>query len=163
TGRSAAFYLESYGGTAVAALTLASGPFLERPPGDFTERGFLFRRGGLSLSDGPWPEMPDGVQARRIEREELETMVPGLRPRWTKALFEPGCADIDVAALHGAFLGQFRRAGGSVATGSRLERATWSDGAWSVSLAGGSNVRAGMLVNAAGAWGDEVAVRCGVA
>src|SRR6185295_1319993 len=67
TGRSAACYLESYGGTAVAALTLASGPFLERPPGDFSERGFLFRRGGLSLSDGPWPEMPDGVQARRIE------------------------------------------------------------------------------------------------
>jgi D-arginine dehydrogenase len=163
TGRSAAFYLESYGGPAIAKLTIASGPFLERPPSDFSERGFLFRRGGLSVSDGPWPEVPDGVVARRIERKALEVMVPGLRPRWTRALFEPGCADIDVAALHGAFLGQFRRAGGSVETGSRLERATWSDGAWSVSLTGGSNLRAALLVDAAGAWGDEVAVRCGVA
>ena len=163
TGRSAAFYLESYGGAAVADLTIASGPFLDCPPPDFSERGFLFRRGGLSVSDGPWPEVPDGVPARRIERGELETMVPGLRLRWTRALFEPGCADIDVAGLHAAFLGQFQRAGGSVATGSRLERAAWSDGAWSVSLADGSNLRAAMLVDAAGAWGDEVAVRCGVA
>jgi D-arginine dehydrogenase len=163
TGRSAAFYLESYGGRAVAELTLASGAFLERPPSVFSERGFLFRRGGLSVSDGPWPEVPDGVVARRIEREALELMVPGLRPRWTRALFEPGCADIDVGALHAAFLGQFRRAGGTVSTDSRLEWATWSDGAWSVSLTSGSNLRAALLVDGAGAWGDEVAVRCGVA
>ena len=163
TGRSAAFYLESYGGPAVAELTLASGPFLEAPPRDFSERGFLFRRGGLSLSDGAWPEAPEGVAARRIERDELEAMVPGLRPRWTRALFEPGCADIDVAALHAAFLSQFRRAGGLVATGSRLEWAAWSDGAWLVSMAGGSKLRAAILVDAAGAWGDEVAERCSVA
>ena len=41
TGRSAAFFLESYGGPQVAELTIASGPFLDRPPADFSGRGFL--------------------------------------------------------------------------------------------------------------------------
>ena len=44
TGRSAAFYLESYGGPQVAKLTMASGGFLTDPPADFSEHGFLRRR-----------------------------------------------------------------------------------------------------------------------
>src|SRR6476659_4501623 len=104
TGRSAAFYLESYGGPDVARLTIASGPFLEAPPADFAEQGFLHRRGCLHLSDGEWPELPAGVAARRVDRLELERLVFGIAPRWTRALLEPGCADIDVAALHAAFL-----------------------------------------------------------
>ena len=45
TGRSAAFYLESYGGPDVAKLTLASRPFLAEPPEEFSESGFLRVRG----------------------------------------------------------------------------------------------------------------------
>src|SRR5436190_9014096 len=163
TGRSAAFYLESYGGAEVARLTTASGPFLECPPAEFSERGFLFRRGALDISDGDWPEIPAGVTARRIERRELEDLIPGLRPRWVKALFEPSCADIDVAALHAAYLRQFQRAGGKVATNARLKQAKRIGGGWTISLADGSSIRAAMIVNAAGAWVDEVAERCGVA
>lgn len=163
TGRSAAFYLESYGGWAVAELTIASGAFLENPPPEFSERGFLLRRGGLDISDGDWPEVPANVVARRVERQELEAMIPGLRPRWDKALLEPRCADIDVAALHAAFLRQFRRAGGSVATRSRLDSAKSTDGEWTVSLDDGATIRAPVLVDAAGAWVDDVAGRSGVA
>src|SRR3954462_826903 len=64
TGRSAAFYLESYGGAEVAKLTVASGAFLDNPPKDFSDIGFLFHRGGLDISDGDWPQVPDGVPAR---------------------------------------------------------------------------------------------------
>ena len=163
TGRSAAFYLESYGGADVARLTAASGGFLDDPPKDFAESGFLFHRGGLDISDGDWPEVPAGVPARRVEREELERLIPGLRPQWTKALFEPGCADIDVAALHGAWLRQFRRAGGTVATSARLESARRIGDEWEVALEDGSELRAGVLVDSAGAWADSVAEACGVA
>ena len=162
TGRSAAFYLESYGGAEVARLTTASGPFLENPPAAFSERSFLCRRGALDISDADWPEVPAGVAARRIERDELEKLIPGLRSRWLRALFEPSCADIDVAALHAAYLRQFQRAGGKVVTNAKLERAKRIDGAWIVSLADGSSVRAALIVNAAGAWADEVAERCAV-
>jgi D-arginine dehydrogenase len=163
TGRSAAFYLESYGGAEVARLTAASGDFLDAPPKIFSERGFLFHRGGLDISDGDWPEIPDGVPARRVEREELETLIPGLRPPWTKALFERGCAVIDVAALLAAYLRQFRRAGGTVATRARLQKARRTGGRWSVALDDGSEIQAAVLVDAAGAWADAVAEACGVA
>jgi len=162
TGRSAAFFLESYGGPAVADLTIASGNFLDQPPANFSERGFLGRRGAVHLSDNGWPELPSSVATHRIERDELEAMIPGIRPRWTRALFEPACADIDVAALHAAYLRQFKRAGGEVRCGSGLQRAAFGDGRWSVSLADGSALESPVLVNAGGAWADRVAEACGV-
>src|SRR4051812_2522698 len=97
TGRSAAFYLESYGGPEVARLTAASRQFLAEPPPAFSEHGFLRTRGDLHLTRDELPELPPAVKTRIVERPELEQLVPGILPQWRRALFEPGCADIDVA------------------------------------------------------------------
>lgn len=156
TGRSAAFYLESYGGPAVAPLTRASGPFLE-------EGGYLRRRGAVHLGKGEWPEVPDGVPSRPLERSAIEALVPGVRPEWDRGLFEPGCADIDVARLHAAYLAQFRRSGGTIATASKVGKAERTGEGWRIGVTNGGTVEAGLLVNAAGAWGDEIAALAGVA
>lgn len=157
TGRSAAFYLESYGGPEVAKLTLASRDFLAAPPADFSDRGFLIVRGDLHVTRDVLPELPPEVETRVVERAELEKMVPGIRPEWHRALFEPGCADIDVAALHAAFLRRFGRDGGKIATRARLIRAELRGGRWAVTLSDGSVLEASILVNSAGAWADELA------
>ena len=162
TGRSAAFWLESYGGPKVAMLSSASRRFLDSPPAGFADRGFLRTRGDLHLSRGGWPELPPGIESRRIERPELERMLPGVRPEWRCALFEPGCADIDVASLHQAYLRAFRKDGGKVATDARLMSAEWRAGQWEVELANGSDLTAAILVNAAGAWSDDVAEHCAI-
>ncbi|HEY6662883.1 MAG TPA: FAD-dependent oxidoreductase [Sphingomicrobium sp.] len=162
TGRSAAFWLESYGGSKVALLSGASRAFLDHPPPDFAESGFLHTRGDVHVSDGDWPEVPEGIVARRLGRADLERIVPGIRPRWTRALLEPGCADIDVAGLHAAYLRQFRQRGGQVATRVRLTSATLKAGVWVIALEDGATIRAATLVNAAGAWADPVAAACGV-
>lgn len=162
TGRSAAFWLESYGGPVVARLSTASRAFLDSPPVDFSDRGFLRQRGDLHISRGDLPELPDGIESRVIERDELERLVPGIRPEWRRALFEPGCADIDVAGLHAAYLRRFRRAGGAVRTSSSLRSATRRDGRWAAMLGDGSSVSAAIIVDAAGAWADGVAIAAGV-
>jgi len=162
TGRSAAFWLESYGGPDVAKLTSASRDFLDSPPSEFADSGFLHTRGDVHVSDGDWPEVPDGIRAERLDRQQLEQLVPGIRPRWTRALFEPGCADIDVAGLHAAYLRQFRKQGGAVATSSRIQSAQRRGDRWSVSLDDGSSIAASLIVDAAGAWADPVAEACGV-
>jgi D-arginine dehydrogenase len=162
TGRSAAFYLESYGGPEVAKLTVASRAFLDSPPPDFSERGFLRVRGDLHITRDELPEVPPGIENRIIERGELERLVPGIRPEWHRALFEPGCADIDVASLHSAYLRQFRRAGGEVRNPARLESAKRCEGEWRVRFEDGSTLNAGVLVNAGGAWADSVAAACAV-
>jgi D-arginine dehydrogenase len=162
TGRSAAFFLESYGGPVVARLAAASHDFLAAPPDGFAEEGFLRPRGALHLSRGQWPELPPGVNAYRVVREELEQRIPGIKSDWLKALFEPSCADIDVAALHLAYLRKFRRDGGEVRTNARLVEGRWDGDQWIVTLADGSDIRAPVLVDAAGAWADSVARSCGV-
>jgi D-arginine dehydrogenase len=162
TGRSAAFWLESYGGPEVAKLTAASREFLDRPPADFSEAGFLRTRGDVHISGDGWAEVPAGVEHRRLSREELEIMVPGIRPEWQFAVLEPGCADIGVAALHAAYLSKFRRLGGEVATDAKLERGSRSGGRWTIRTEKGETFSAPVIVNAAGAWADEVAQGCGV-
>ena len=162
TGRSAAFWLESYGGPNVAVLSAASRDFLANPPADFSDHGFLRERGAVHLTQDLLPELPEGVESRVVEREELERLVPGVRPKWQRALLEPGCADIDVAGLHDSYLRKFRREGGTLANDARLETATYEEGLWRVRLSGGSAVHASVLVNAAGAWADRVAEACGV-
>lgn len=157
TGRSAAFYLESYGGPAVAKLTLASRAFLLQPPQEFSAQGFLRVRGDLHITRDELPEVPATVETRMIERAELEAMVPGIKPEWRRALFEPGCADIDVAGLHSAYLRKFRRSDGEIVTRSRVRRAERKDGEWLITLDDGSTVTASILVDAAGAWVDSVA------
>src|SRR5690348_5788202 len=147
TGRSAAFYLESYGGPDVAKLTLASRSFLDSPPTNFSDRGFLRQRGDLHLTRDALPDLPPQVSTRVVERAELEQLVPGIRPEWRRALFEPGCADIDVAALHAAYLRAFRMAGGGVRTDARLTSATRKDGTWTILLEDGSSLSSSILVN----------------
>ena len=124
TGRSAAFWLESYGGPKVSALSGASRPFLEAPPAHFSESGFLRTRGAVHLGRDEQPESPEGVESRPLDREELHRLVPGIRLGWHFAVYEPGCADIDVAALHAAYLRQFKKRGGRIETNARLDRAT---------------------------------------
>jgi D-arginine dehydrogenase len=163
TGRSAAFYLESYGGAEVAKLTLASRDFLLAPPNDFSDEGFLRIRGDLHVTRDELPEVPASVETRIVERDELERIVPGIRPEWHRALLEPGCADIEVASLHAAFLRRFRKNGGTVSTRSQLHRATRKGDCWTVELTDGSTVSGSLLVNAAGAWADPVAIACSAA
>jgi D-arginine dehydrogenase len=162
TGRSAAFWLESYGGPVVAQLSAASRPFLDRPPQDFSEQGFLRTRGDLHLTHDELPEIPASVETRIVERAELEKLIPRIRPEWRRALFEPGCADIDVAALHAAYLRHFRQFGGAVQTHSALVSATRESGGWRATLRDGTTIQTEVIVNAAGAWADSVARSCAV-
>lgn len=157
TGRSAAFYLESYGGAEVAKLSIASRPLLDAPPPEFSERGFLHTRGDLHITTDELPELPPAVETRIVERPELERLIPGIKPQWRRALFEPACADIDVAGLHAAFLRKFRRDGGVVRTDAKVQSAVHRIGSWDVRLEDGSVLNAPTIVNAAGAWADTVA------
>jgi D-arginine dehydrogenase len=166
TGRSAAFWSESYGGPLVQPLTSASGAFLANPPPDFSDRSFLTPRGAVHIADsagrGALADLAGfpGVELLPLDRNALERIVPGLRPGWDQGLSEPSCADIDVAALHAAYLRQAGRRGATLVTDARLETAERRDGRWRIETSAGP-FEADVLVNAAGAWADEVARRAG--
>ena len=160
TGRSAAFWSETYGGPAIQPLTTASGEALRAG-------GFLQPLGSLHIGRADDAPAIDALLADfadrpvQLERCDPITMVPGLRPDWTLGLWEPTCAYIDVAALHAAALAAARRHGARLMTDAALHEATRRDGVWHLDTAAGA-VEAALIVDAAGAWADAVAQRCGV-
>jgi D-arginine dehydrogenase len=169
TGRSAAFWSETYGGPLVQPLTSASGPFLAAPPARFSDRPFLGPRGALHIADAAGRDALDSVAAafagssvplEPLGREALAAAIPGLRAGWDLGLSEPSCADIDVAALHGAYLRCARVLGAELVADARVERALREGGRWRVDTRAG-RFEAEILVNAAGAWADEVALAAG--
>lgn len=172
TGRSAAFYAETYGGPDVQPLTTASKSFFQKPPPGFAETAILSPRGALHIAHADDLAPLDKLEAefeagrvafQRLGPEGVAAKAPWLREPWrTTAIWEPGCADIDVAALHQAYLRSARRQGARLVTGARLERAERQSDGWHLSTTAG-DFAAGRLVNAAGAWGDAVAEAAGVA
>jgi D-arginine dehydrogenase len=168
TGRSAAFWQASLGGdTPERRLSLASKPMFDANwPG--SETPLLRARGGLHLT-GPcgetFEEMGDLAGEFRpvhLDRAALDKLIPGLREQWTGAWYEASCADIEVAAFHNACLRAVRRDGGTVRTDAAFLGARRSRDSWLVETSNGP-IEAGILVDAAGAWGDQVAERAGVA
>jgi D-arginine dehydrogenase len=156
TGRSAAFWHEGYGGPLVAPLSRASRPALEAG-------GFLSPRGAIHLGTSPDDfDIVDGCAVEPLDRAALDELLPGLRPRWTHGLLEPGLADIDVAGLHASALSAVRKAGGQVRTRARLMHGERSGEQWLARFERGDEATARLIVNAAGAWADPVARLCGV-
>jgi D-arginine dehydrogenase len=162
TGRSAAFWTESYGGPLVLPLTTASHGF-------FDAHGLLAPRSALTLARASEAaELAEfiaefsvlGVRVERLDRAALEARLPGIRSEWQLGALEPDCCDIDVAALHQLWLAEARRHGAELRCAARLESAVRSPGSWHLALSGGA-AQARMLINAAGAWADEVAVVAG--
>ena len=164
TGRSAAFWTESYGGPRVQPLTAASGAELR-------ELGVLAPRSALTL--GRIGEEADverfartygdlGVEVRVLDRPGIEARVPGLRPGWTSGVLEPSTCDIDVAALHQHYLAAARREGVEIRCRVGLRAATRTARGWALTLADGQEITCEMLVDAAGAWADSVSRLAGM-
>jgi D-arginine dehydrogenase len=98
-----------------------------------------------------------GVSIERLGRAALARRVPGIRDAWRHAIHEPACADIDVAALHQHYLRRAHEGGVELRCRAPLERAEREGEGWRLALGRAGEVRARVLVNAAGAWADPVA------
>ncbi|WP_084582189.1 NAD(P)/FAD-dependent oxidoreductase [Sphingomonas azotifigens] len=161
TGRSAAFWSETYGGPDIQPLTTASGPMLR-------DGGFLDPLGELHLARRSDAERVDAFlrafegSGVALEVVDPHGIVPGLRDEWALGVHEPGCAYIDVAALHQHFLARARAAGAVMHCSAALTGAVRADGHWRLETRAGS-FAADLLVNAAGAWADGVAAMAGAA
>lgn len=170
TGRSAAMFLETYGSQAIRALTSASRGYLENPPHErplLTPLAMLYVAApgrGHAVTDLYREVRPLAPDVVLLDAEEAVGLQPLLRPESVElALIEPGAMEIDVHALHQGYLRGLRARGAAVQTSSHVTLAARSAGEWTVTMADGRTVQAETVVNAAGAWADQVAQRFGAA
>jgi D-arginine dehydrogenase len=92
---------------------------------------------------------------------ELGRLVPVLAPdRWVAGVLEPGAADLDVHAIHQAYVRGLRARRGEMRTSAEVLSVARGDGVFTVETPAGA-VSAPVLVNAAGAWADVLARRAG--
>jgi len=174
TGRSAALYSEAYGNDVIRAITTASRPFYEAPPAGFASHPLLTPRGVLMTGR---TDQLDKVHAeaaavatrvrnvRVIDADAALARVPVLRrEQVAAALLEPDAMDIDVNALHQGYLRSAKAHGVVLALDAQVIAIEREPSGWRLQTrqAHSSTWRAQAVVNAAGAWGDEVAALAGV-
>jgi len=166
TGRSAALFMESYGPDQVRALTRASIDFFRSPPPGFCDHALLSPRGAFVFA-GPGQEAElDAHEAsvratssivERLDARAALAFIPVLRPDAViGGVLERDAADIDVDALLQGFLRGTRSNGGMTVYGAAVTGMQRAGDMWAVTTTSGV-YSAPVIVNAAGAWADEVA------
>ncbi len=172
TGRSAASFTENYGNSVVRRLAMASRRFLEAPPAGFCEHPLLSPRGLITIARADQLALLAEQQAVAsalipnivaIPAAQALARVPILRSEYVAgAIFEPDSRELDVSGLHQGYLKSARARGAVTRVGCEVRRIERRGARWMVETAGGT-FTAAVLVNAAGAWADQVAAMAGVA
>ena len=165
TGRSAAVFAPSYGPEAVRALTRASRGFYDQPPEGFASEALLTPRQILMIAradqlaalESSIAAAATGTRVQRLDASGLRDHQPLLREGYaTAGMLDCGGQDIDVAALHQGYLRLFRARGGVTRTKAAVEGLKREGDTWVVRTSGQDHMTAPVIVNAAGAWADQI-------
>lgn len=170
TGRSAATFLETYGGPEIRALTTGSRQFLENPPEFFeselmTPRPLLqFAKQGRGtvieqLHADVLPLVPD---AQLLTPDQVAEVFPVVAPGYAeRGMYEPGAMELDVAGLHQGYVRGLKANKGEIVKSAKVVSLTRGIDSWTVETADGERRTAADIIDAAGAWGDVVAELAG--
>lgn len=173
SGRSAAMLVENYGSAGSRPLVKAARPFLESPPEGSVDAPLLSDRAVVWVAPKgePMERLAERAEKGRLQGSRSELLdtggvldvLPVMSPNWVGGgLYEPSGADIDVAALHQAFVRIARAHDAIILTQAPAVGITRKAGRWEV-RSNGRTVEGDVLVNASGAWGDVIAEMAGVA
>lgn len=167
TGRSAAFFVSSYGNAAVRAVTAASEPFYRSPPQGFTDVSLIRPRPCIFFGR---PDQREALLSLHTEVPSLQGLTPGqvreqlpiILPGYLEGgLLDNTGGDLDVDAILQGFLRRLRERGGELYSGCEVRGLSRSNGLWKV-VTGDETLTAPLVVNAAGAWVDEIARLAGL-
>ena len=165
TGRSAALFSTIYGSAPVRALARASQAFLFDSPAWFTPTRLVSPRATLFFGTSEQAALlaafrddADVASATQVlDVDQVAALLPLFKPGYIGgAVLEPGSADIDVAGLHQGYLRQARRGGATIVLDAEATHIERVGGRWVVQTKQ-ERYAAPVIVNAAGAWGDDVA------
>lgn len=164
SGRSVAFAHYGLGDSVVRRLTALSLPDLA---------AHATRHPALHIASATQLDALDALEAvhrqfacdhARITPEEARALLPVLKigpDHCHAALVDHGSLKLDTHAMLQAHLADLRKAGGEMVCGARVSTIAREGAGWRVETAAGS-FTAPIIVNAAGAWGDDIARLAGV-
>jgi len=176
SGRSAAMYIEGYENSVVSELTSAARQFFFSPPAlttpppeaaaEHSNIELVKPCGGLTVA-GPGEEaaldkylniwQPRCPQLEPIDAQQCLAMVPILKADWLQAAaYDPSWHSIDVHELLSVYQRGIRHHQGTIQTQAAVHQLQAQAGCWVVH-AGSHTYQVDVVVNAAGAWANDVA------
>ncbi|MFF4053310.1 NAD(P)/FAD-dependent oxidoreductase [Streptomyces chartreusis] len=167
TGRSAAAFLPSYGSASVRALTRASHPLYEAMAAEsgvplLQPRPLLWLATDELGLEAVTELTRTSPHLDRLTAGQAHRLCPPLRAeRVRSAALDRSAADVDVAGLHQTYLKTLRRRGATVLFNAAVRDIRRHGQGWQIT-AGEHVLQCAKVVNAAGAWVDQVADRADV-
>ncbi len=170
SGRSATMVHYALGDRLVRALTLASRPFFENPPDGFSDAPLGHRMPVLvHAREDERPDL-DALEAEislfatveRLDAVGVHALCPLLNNEAVHGIADRNGIRLDPHALLQANLKQLKTRGGALVPGQRVASMSRAAGVWKLTSEKGESFSAPILVNAAGSWGDEIALLAGV-
>ncbi|MFT3978359.1 MAG: FAD-dependent oxidoreductase [Sphingomonas bacterium] len=168
SGRSATFYHFGIGKTVVRGMTAFSRAHFEQP----TANGADLSRPSPALFIAT-PEMVGELDAleqemarysdrlERLDEAGVRAIVPVLQGI-VAGVIDRSARRLDSEALQQDYRATLKKLGGEAIADSRVTAVSREGGAWVATTASGERYAAPVLVNAAGAWCDEIARLAGV-
>jgi D-arginine dehydrogenase len=152
-------FIPSYGGPVIRALTEASRGFLEKPPPEIG--GALIKpRQVLHFGSRAGDSLFGDV--RPLTAAETLRLCPLLRQDVVdEAWLEHGAGELDVSRLHHGLIAMATRRGAKVWLGADVSIAGRTTDGWRLRV-GAETLSCRVLINAAGAWADQIAAQAGL-
>ena len=173
SGRSATMFHYALGNPLIRRLTQASRAMFDSPPDEFgdtplgqrTTMLVHARENELGALEQLSADMAPFTAAELCDEAELAKLCPLLKVGGegsVRGLADHHCLKIDQHALMQGYTRQLRDRGGRIVTAARVAGIARRDGIWQVTSETGERFKAPILVNAAGAWADAIALLAGV-
>lgn len=171
SGRSATMVHYALGDNLVRLLTLASRSFFDDPPAHFSEVPLGYpmpvlihaRDDEQAALDALETQIALFAKVERLDFRGVHELCPLLKDDAVHGLADRDGFRIDPHSLLQGNLRCLRANGGDLRTGVRVTRIEKrADGDWAVASETGETFSAPILVNAAGAWADQIAIRAGL-
>ncbi len=170
TGRSAAVFSEIYGNSVIRGLTVGSRGFFASPPAGFADHPLWSPRRSIMI--GRSDQMPslertfdESVRlvpsVRLLDADGARGVAAMIKPEYLAGgVLEPEARDLDVNEIHRGFLRGAARLGAKLVCDAEVLELARAASEWRVRTRAGE-FRAAVVINAAGAWCDEVAALAG--
>ena len=170
SGRSATMVHYALGDRLVRSLTLASRPFFDCPPAGFSDAPLGHRmpvlvharEDELEALEALEQEISLFASLERLDHKQVHELCPLLKADALYGIADRNGTRLDTHALLQGNLRELRGRGGALHAGERVTRIEQAHNLWIVTSERGETFSAPILVNAAGAWADEIARVAGV-
>lgn len=162
SGRSAAMFLRNYGNATIKALNAASAEHHHHADGGvLSKRGMMMVAGAGHYAAFKADSADLGLD--EVSLDEAQRLWPILnRETVAHAAYREDAQDLDTDLLIQNFARSAKAHGTQIVTDARVSSIERLSGGWRVTTASGQVHESDLLVNAAGAWADTVALMAGV-